>query len=339
MRGWLIGFLLLGTHVTLAQDGAQRYAQLGRCRLESGKVIRPCRVGYRVYGDLQAQADRVVLGLTWYNGTSDDFVRLIGREALIEGGKRPLVVIDAFGNGVSSSPSNSISQHGARFPEFTIRDMVAMEYRVATEVLRLKHVYAVAGLSMGGIQTFQWVVQHPEFMDKAVTIVGTPQMSTYDRLIWGSVRRAIEEDTGYAAGRYTKEPALTLTNEILAVVASSPAYVARKVPAKEGATFVTRASAPSKLDANDRLWQLKAIMTIDVTGGSKTLEEVAAANKVPMFIATAEQDHLVDPTTAMTWAQASGVTPFVSHGDCGHGITECDGARLATAIQQFLAKH
>jgi hypothetical protein len=33
-----------------AADGDQQFAQLGQCKLESGKVIEDCRIGYRTLG-------------------------------------------------------------------------------------------------------------------------------------------------------------------------------------------------------------------------------------------------------------------------------------------------
>ena len=59
-----------------------------------------------------------------------------------------------------------------KFPEFTIRDMVESEHRLATDVLHLPHLRAVMGLSMGGMQTFEWAVAYPDFMDLLIPMAG-----------------------------------------------------------------------------------------------------------------------------------------------------------------------
>ncbi len=87
-------------------------------------------------------------------------------------GKYFVVTIDAIGNGVSSSPSNSKSQPRLSFPNFTIRDMVESEHRLATETFGIKHLHAVMGISMGGMQTFEWITAYPDFMDAAVPMAG-----------------------------------------------------------------------------------------------------------------------------------------------------------------------
>ena len=60
------------------------------------------------------------------------------------------MLIDALGNGVSSSPSNSVAQSKAQFPRIRIPDMVNAERLLATRVPGLGHVRAVMGISMGG---------------------------------------------------------------------------------------------------------------------------------------------------------------------------------------------
>ena len=52
-----------------------------------------------------------------------------------------------------------------------------------TEVLHLKHLHAVLGLSIGGEQTFVWAVLYPEFFDLAVPILGTPRLTSYDLIV------------------------------------------------------------------------------------------------------------------------------------------------------------
>ncbi len=52
--------------------------------------------------------------------------------------------------------------------------MVRTHHRLATEQLGLKLLRAVVGISMGGMQTFEWMVAYPELLKKAVPIVGAP---------------------------------------------------------------------------------------------------------------------------------------------------------------------
>src|SRR6185312_10432895 len=108
----------------------------------------------------------------------------IGPGRLVDSSTYFVVLVDAFGNGVSSSPSNSAQQPGDAFPEFTIADIVRSQYRLATETLGLTHLHAVVGISMGGMQVFQWLVAYPGFIDRAVSIVGSPQIQPEERARW-----------------------------------------------------------------------------------------------------------------------------------------------------------
>jgi homoserine O-acetyltransferase len=151
--------LFLWAGAALGQ-GALRYAEVGDYELENGLIIRDCRLGYRIFGALNADKSNAVLFPTWLVGTTQELIDLgfIGPGKLADSSKYFIIAVDSFGNGVSSSPSNSIRQPGQKFPQFTIKDMVNVQHLLLTRYLQLSHLYGVIGISMGGMQTFQWMV-------------------------------------------------------------------------------------------------------------------------------------------------------------------------------------
>ncbi|HEV2214222.1 MAG TPA: alpha/beta fold hydrolase [Terracidiphilus sp.] len=325
---------------TASRDGALRIAHLGKCALESGAVIEDCRIGYRTFGRLDAKRDNAVLMPSWLYGTSADLTSLFGDgsspQHLVDTRKYFGIAMDALGNGVSSSPSNSKAQHGTNFPQFTERDMVETEYRVATEVLGLKHLHAVVGLSMGGEQTFDWSVAHPEYFDLAIPILGTPRLTPYDLETKTIQIGTIVDDPAYENGHYTTEPALKLANLFGNLVVTTP-EARNAATTREGfPEFVKQAEAPITLDANDRVWQLRAIVKQDVIGG-RTLQDAARAARTRFLVIVNANDHLVNPQPALDWARAAGAAMYVSHGSCGHLIMSCDAAAVSSRVREFLA--
>jgi hypothetical protein len=77
--------LFLAVHAVLpAQEGAQQFASLGDFRLESGRTIRDCRIGYRTFGTLDAEKSNAVLFPTWFTGTTADLAGQIGPGKLVD---------------------------------------------------------------------------------------------------------------------------------------------------------------------------------------------------------------------------------------------------------------
>jgi homoserine O-acetyltransferase len=179
-------------------QGEQLYAELGDFRLESGEVIRDLKIGYRTFGELNAERSNAVLFPTWFTGTTGDLVEQEVPGKLVDSSKYFVILIDAIGDGVSTSPSNSSEQPGMRFPRFTIGDMVRSQHAVLTRNLGIEHLRAVMGVSMGAMQTFQWAVSYPGFMDKAIPIAGSTRLSSYDRLLFAPVV-ALESPCGHLA--------------------------------------------------------------------------------------------------------------------------------------------
>ncbi len=105
-------------------EGDQQFADLGVCKLESSQHIEGCRLGYRTWGKLNADATNAILAPTWFTGTSAQLSDALVKTKFADPAKYFVIVVDALGDGVSSSPSNSTTQPRMSFPAFTTRDMV-----------------------------------------------------------------------------------------------------------------------------------------------------------------------------------------------------------------------
>ena len=138
-----------------------------------------------------------------------------------------------------------------------------------------------------------------------------------------------------ADGHYTSQPALKLANLFGSLVVTSPQYRNHETPRDKLPAFLAQAEAPQSIDANDRLWQLRAIMQQDVVG-ARSLAEAARSTPVHFLIIVSGEDHLVNPQPALDWAAATGAPTYVSPGACAHLIMTCDAAAVSTRVRAFL---
>jgi len=331
--------LLAWSQASKPSDGMLQFARLGDFQLTNGQVIRDCRIGYRTFGQLNAQRSNAVLFPTWFSGTTAKLVDLVGPGKLVDSTKYFVILVDAIGDGVSSSPSNSAVQPRLQFPRFTIRDMVNAEHQLATQTLGLRHLRGVIGISMGGMQTFQWAVAYPTFMDAAIPIVGSPRLTSYDLMLWHTEIETIKESAGWNGGNYTTEPNLNALTDLHTIELTSPEYFLRTTKPEQFAHFVqeTEAGGPG-FDANDWIRQAQAMMSLDVSapfGGSMAL--AAAAVKAKMLIIPSQHDHMVNPHPALNFAHLRHAPILLLTSDCGHRATGCEDAKIDAAVATFLA--
>lgn len=93
-------------------DAPHREAELGCFALESGECIEDLHLSYVVHGNLEDRSKPVILGLCAIGSTHHRLDFLLGADRALDPGRYTVVVIDALGNGLSSSPSNSATQSG-----------------------------------------------------------------------------------------------------------------------------------------------------------------------------------------------------------------------------------
>lgn len=309
---------------------------IGDLPLRSGLTIENCQVEYRTLGVLNADKSNVVVWPTWFGGVTKDLVELAGPGRLVDSTKYHVVLVGALANGVSSSPSNSPQQPRVDFPPVTIADMVESQHRLLTRVLGLTHVRAVMGISMGGMQAFQWGISYPEFMDRLIPIVGSPKLAAYDLLLWQAHVDAVQRDPAYQDGHYREQPILPVVQQLAELnLTTFENYNALKTP--EQVNEERAKLTPPRFDANDRLRQLRAMMAHDIgstVGGS--LESAAKALRAKLLIVVNERDAMVTPGPALEFAKIAKAQSLVLRGDCGHKATSCEEKAIAGRIAQFL---
>jgi homoserine O-acetyltransferase len=317
-------------------DGEQQFAEIGNLSLTSGKTINGCRVGFRTFGKLNAAKDNAVLVPTWFLGTTNDLKGSFNPGGLVDSTHYYVIAVDALGNGVSTSPSNSKSQHDAAFPAITIRDMVESQHKMLRG-MGIRHLHAVLGISMGGFQSFQWLTAYPRFMDCVVPIVGSPRPTSYDLMFCAACLQGVRS----AIAQPTARKALIKTYaDFFWLALNTPTYYVKNTKREDAVAslggFEKALLAWDPYDMESGLVALGGQDIFKAFGGSES--QTAAAVRARVFVAVAQQDHCVNPAPALSFAKALGAETMVFPDDQGHSSPGAEMARLSPAIDRFLGR-
>ncbi len=270
-------------------------------RSEGGVTLPQARIVYGTYGHLNAAKDNAVLLPSHYMANFHGYEWLIGPERALDTSQLFLVATELFGNGGSSSPSNTPEPfHGPRFPVMTIRDNVEAVHRLLVEELHITHVRAIIGFSMGAQQAFQWAVSYPEFAGKIVATSGTAKTYPHGVVRLEGQIAALTADVAFQNGDYTSPPKKGL--EAFGMVWAAWLYsqewwrrelwrgTSRATTFEQAMnSFRTRFSA----DANDyilqaRTWERHNVG--DTPGFGGDVERALRSIKVPLLYMPSETD-------------------------------------------------
>lgn len=161
--------------------------------------MSPCSSRWAIDGHVDGDR-RLALLATSYGADYHVYDFVVGAGTAFDPARYFVVTTEMFGNGVSSSPSNTPPPHaGPDFPPISIRDNVEASRRVLAH-LGVTHVRAVAGFSMGAEQSFRWAVSHPGFMDAIVPWCGTARTYPHGVVRLESGIRALTTDPAFAEG-------------------------------------------------------------------------------------------------------------------------------------------
>lgn len=301
----------------------------------SGESIAPCRIGYRTFGTLNADKTNAVLIPTWYTGTSADHAYLVSPER-IDPGRYFVIIVDALANGVSSSPSNSAPQTHGRFPEITITDMVNSQHRLLTDVLEIPSLHGVVGLSMGGMQVFEWAVRYPGFSGKAVAAIGSPRLPTFDIALWTTRNRLMS---------LYRECECKEALEAMAGFGMTymvPTKLEQEIGRKDAVSTITaRGEAQLETISIGQTWdqqrQAEAMISHNIARDfDNDMQKAAARVESGFLIIISADDRVVTPQPSRDFAALVDTQLIELDEDCGHGDPWCAPDEFSTLIRGFL---
>jgi homoserine O-acetyltransferase len=270
--------------------------------LESGAVLPEARVIYATYGKLNAAKDNAVLLPSHYMANNHGYEWLIGADRALDPDKLFLVATELFGNGRSSSPSNTPEPlHGPRFPVTSIRDNVEAVHRLLAEDLKVTHLRAIVGFSMGAQQAFQWAVSYPGFADRIVATSGTAKTYPHGIVRLEGQIAALTADAAFENGDYKTPPVKGL--EAFGMVWAGWLYSQEwwrkelwKAAAQPGTTFeqvMEQRRRSFRADANDYILQARTWQRHDVgktKGFEGDVEKALGSIQAPFLYMPSETD-------------------------------------------------
>ncbi|SFH67316.1 alpha/beta fold hydrolase [Bradyrhizobium sp. Gha] len=300
----LITLVLLASVPATAHTPQQPPHQLfaeGDLKLENGEVIKDFSISYVTHGKLNESKSNAILMVTAISGNHHRLDFMIGPGKALDPEKYFIICTDAIGNGLSSSPSNSKVQPRMLFPKFAIRDMVESQRRLLQEKLGLDHVVAVIGPSMGGMQTLQWGVSHPGFMDALIAIVPLAKTPAWTVAVLEASRKAIMNDPAWKDGNYDVPPekGVRLWRDILNLLSTRTPdmYQAQFTNGMDVLPWMQQqeTAVMKAFDANDWIYQTWAYERHDVgatAGFGGDTAKALASIKAKTLILTGTKDLL-----------------------------------------------
>jgi homoserine O-acetyltransferase len=349
-------------------------------RLESGVALSPVTIAYETYGELNPARDNAVLvchalsgsaHAAGYHGTGAGekpgwWELMIGPGKAIDTTRWFVICSNFLGGcygttGPTSTDPGTGRPWGARFPVFTIRDMVELQ-RMLLDELGIERLLAVVGGSMGGMQALQWGISFPGRVAGVIPVATAGGMSAQGIAFNEVGRRAIIGDPLWRDGDYGDEPpahGLALARMIghityLSEEAMHRKFGRRRLADGAGAAFgrefevedYLRAQGDKfvrRFDANTYLYLTRAMDSFDLVADHGSLQNAFAACTASFLVVSFRSDWLFPPVQSQAIVQAlkrSGhdVAYANLESDQGHDAFLLPGNRLGDLLSGFLAR-
>jgi len=181
--------------------------EAGDVVLQSGLTYRNARLAYKTHGTLNPAKSNAIVYPTSFGAQHTDLEWQIGEGRALDPSKYFIVIMNKFGNGLSSSPSNTPPPFDrGRYPHFTMTDNVRVQQRLVAEVFGVERVCLVYGFSMGAQQAFHWGALFPDRVERIAPICGSAKTSPHNFVFLEGVKAALCADPAWQDGWFASQP-------------------------------------------------------------------------------------------------------------------------------------
>jgi homoserine O-acetyltransferase len=181
--------------------------RLGELDLLSGGKLPDAFLSWKTHGTLAPGRDNVVVYPTSYSARHSDLEWLIGPDGILDPNRWFIVIPDMFGNGLSSSPSNTQGYPAV----VTAWDNVLAQKVLLQQQFGIEKIACVYGFSMGAQQAYHWAAAFPAAVERIAVICGTARTSVHNQVFLAGLMATLEAAPQHIEhGRFTAEPRAAL---------------------------------------------------------------------------------------------------------------------------------
>jgi homoserine O-acetyltransferase len=180
---------------------------LNNFALQCGATLAEARLVYQTYGEPTSDRSNVVLYPTSYGAQHSDVDWLIRPDSILDPNRWYIIIVNMFGNGLSSSPSNcsacGLSEQGFWFSHL---DNVRAQKILLQQVFGVERLALIYGWSMGAQQAYHWGALYPDRVDRIVALCGTARTAIHNQIFLQSLRSALTADPTWDGVKFTGVP-------------------------------------------------------------------------------------------------------------------------------------
>lgn len=247
-------------------------------KLRGGETIDHLRIHYATLGsphrDSRGEIDNAVMLLHWTGSSGAALLNADYKTALFASG-RPLdarryfiIFPDNFGHGKSTRPGDRLR---AQFPHYGYNDIVDIQHKLITETLGINRIHAIVGMSMGGMNAWQWAEAYPDQVEAIMPVVALPSKIAGRNLLWRRMAIAnIRSDRDWQQNSYDKAPLgfIQAYQLLRMMIEGVPHLEAAIQNAKQAQDYLdAQAKRIEAADPNDLLYSLEASQDYDPQPG------------------------------------------------------------------------